>query len=122
MSKPPTAEEVLGLFLDAQVKERAWEISGDNVDVQAWVEARAAFGVALARWQAAQGPVTREWFVERFGSDQYEIRRNVWLEMFVCDDNIWLITRLSSHFHNSELHNPTRSDIETLVRVLGGTQ
>lgn len=101
----PTAEEVLGLYQRAQGKQ------GTNDDY-------LAFHRALRQWQSAQGPVTREWFVERFGGVRFTCARG--------DISFWAAYGMVELLvHNDEetviqLADPTRSDIETLVRLLGG--
>ena len=123
-SKSPTAEEVLGLYLShlaAITKHR--ESQGEDA-IARWdelMQATSQLDSAITRWQASQGPVTREWFVERFGTNDVKTRSGLgvkhsgssvpWIYFTDFDGD----TRL-----NQPLVNPTRSDIETLVRVLGG--
>lgn len=100
MSRTPTAEEVLGLYQKAQGKD------GTNDDY-------LAFHRALRVWRESQGPVTREWFVERFGGQVVGVRSG----HVRLDTMERIVVSLASPVRC----NPTRSDIETLVRVLGGT-
>ena len=98
MNNTPTAEEVLGLYQKAQSKD------GTNDDY-------LAFHRALRVWREGQGPVTREWFAERFG--RYDMFLSVgWLK--IDGDGDVLLDGVI-------LDNPTRSKIEALVEMLGGT-
>ena len=129
MSKPPTAEEVLGLYLKWNKTEEEFdefrmqcrdegEVHDFAMDV---INDKEAFLKSLEQWQASHGPVTREWFMERFGSlshDNGEVGL-VWLR----DDSVTLGLRIDGErWYYTRLHNPTRERIETLVEMLGGTQ
>ena len=107
MSKPPTAEEVLGLYAKAQGKD------GTNDDY-------LAFHRALRVWRESQGPVTREWFVERFGGEDAKCKQGV-ISFWQVKDSVGLAVSDSTG-DCIELHNPTRERIEALVEMLGGTQ
>ncbi len=108
----PTAEEVLGLY--EEYSQLCGAVNkGDGIQSGSRPAVDAAFAkyiVAHAEWKNAQGPVTREWFVERFGSDGVRTRTGLWLE---CSKN-------GDVLFDRDVINPTRYDIETLVRLLGG--
>jgi hypothetical protein len=103
MTKTPTAEEVLGLLSTAC----------DSYNSEPFI-------TAYQQWQAAQGPVTREWFVERFGASDIDQSIHGWTM------HISLRGRVEIGLHDEygevylELHNPTRERIEALVEMLGG--
>ncbi|MCA9180612.1 MAG: hypothetical protein KDA51_04145, partial [Planctomycetales bacterium] len=62
----------------------------------------------------AQQPVTREWWLERFGSLTVRLGK--------CDlrfaTGVYLITNHSSHSHHVRLHGVTRADVERLVSMI----
>ncbi len=113
MTKPPTAEEVLGLYLEYMELIAEWEVAppDDQVAELAPQIALVRFEEAVGQYQASRGPVTREWFVERFGGE------DLW-----SNDGISFVTinRDGRVFSQVRTKTPTRSDIETLVRLLGG--
>lgn len=120
MTRTPTAEEVLGLYVKWKGTEKDFcqaplkddeETTGFAMDV---INDRDAFQSALGQWQASQGPYSFEWFTSRFGEVVHCELGSLYsyidcVELEIDDTSIFL-------FH------PQRSDIETLVRVLGGTQ
>lgn len=116
----PTAEEVLGLYAKWKATAKVLEDLRDNRSNEEQIHSAAinvvhdmkSFYAAYQQWQAAQGPVTREWFVERFGSDGVRTRTGLWLESIKNGDVLF----------DRDVINPSRSDIETLVRLLGGAE
>ena len=126
MSKTPTAEEVLGLYLKWNKTEEEFdefrmqcrdegEVHDFAMDV---INDKEKFEATLCEWQSAQGPVTREWFVERFGGliCEWELFGICWLS-----GDVFLGVKRRVEYVYNRVPNPTRSKIEALVEMLGGT-
>lgn len=67
----------------------------------------------VERWLDSHGPVTREWFEERFGGFHPGIEI-----VFDRENGPELVCRKCGRW--IRLVNPTRSKIEALVEMLGG--
>lgn len=68
----------------------------------------------LRKDREAQQPVTREWWLERFGEID---------EVFIGKDAVLLWHKGDIYLRtlpDCQMHSHTRSDIETLVRLFGG--
>lgn len=115
MTRPPTAEEVLKCYLDmvsaGDLFKRTTTRQSERFHM--WSEATSKFKDSLEQWDAAQGPVTREWFVERFGVPHPGIEI-----VFDRENGPELVCRKCGRW--IRLVNPTRAKIEALVEMLGG--
>jgi hypothetical protein len=118
MNKLPTAEEVLGLYLDyvnAMTFYKSGPSEGADTRWEMVCRAMLTFDAKLKDWRAAQGPVTREWFVERFGRSIAYCKKGSICHWQDCVEVLQLGKAMC-------FDNPTRSDIETLVGLLGGVE
>ena len=125
MTKTPTAEEVIELFQKKRLAEQqAWRANADDAVSCMREEVRTyeAFMEALAAYEQSQGPVTREWFVERFGTHNVKTRAGLGIKHSGSSVPWVYFTDIEGDTRfNQPIVNPTSADIETLVRVLGGT-
>jgi hypothetical protein len=117
--RPPTAEELLTLFIQ-------WERFGD------WA-AHHKFIEGLPKWMDAQGPVTREWFQERFGGLDCVVarhgdpRKDCWGILLYYDCFLGFpIVRLTYQTKSATeygiewaLRRATRNQLEAMVQLLG---
>lgn len=126
--RPPTAEEVLELFI-AYGRLELYQ-SPEDGGFDKWgkqrLQARQRFNEAFKRWQESRGPVTREWFQQRFGGEEACCKWGM-LAYWSPDD----IVVLTVYGYDGagrvkgdplELDDITREQIEMLVRVLGGVE
>ena len=118
MTRTPTAEEVLALYVKWKGTEKDFcqaplkddeETTGFAMDV---INDRDAFQSALGQWHAARGPYSFEWFCSRFG--EY-VHCNLG-SLFAFIDGVELEIKGTSVFFD----HPQRSDVEALVRSLSG--
>ena len=109
--RPSTADEVLALY----------QVIYDTGEV---CEPLRAFHEAYQQWQAARGPVTRDWFVERFGNEfatGEDVAGNDWaVTVPDADGYVLMETEDAYGAVTVKLNNPTCGDIEALVRLLNG--
>lgn len=136
MSKPPTAEQVLELYLNAVSAERTFRFRENDYGSDLfdnWMDARLEFENELTRWQASRGPVTREWIEGRFAGELEDcphcgewirVRRGHVSVTWIDGDVILGIEDQHNdlHFAHRKMINPTREDIERFLLVTGGPE
>lgn len=113
MDRPPTAEEVLELYLAINIPAN----SHPNYDdwIKAKEKAADDFIRAVKQWKNAKGPVTREWFCKRFGSTLVYLDD----ETAICHIDYGICILIQDGIEDRSLSNITCNQIEILVKVLG---
>lgn len=113
-NRQPTAEEVLELYLAIKIPVNSQPNYND------WIKAKEKAGNdflrAVKQWENAKGPVTHEWFVERFGSTVIYLDEKT----AICYIDHGICILIQDDIEDRSLSNITCDQIETLIRVLGG--
>lgn len=77
--------------------------------------------IAIQALKANQEPVSESWWRERFGQRHVELRNDFGL-FFSTDDVVELYAegpKRDDSIYTIQLTEPTRADIETIVRLIG---